>query len=354
MISFVWSLDIPVYSGRGGTESYTIGQIRELNSRGIPARLITIGLGKADGRQFFPDVDFFDLETPEQLADLDDTIVYVTIPHAVKTKRPSFTIIHCPPDTLHIPFADFCRGAQYSTLIANSRFMRNLCSEQLEIPLNKIHVVYPFADSHFASVKRVKMKTNKTRVLYAGRLIHEKGVYTLLEALHHDILMHGDYSFAVTNAGNQTIHGMIIEHILRRHPWVRVLSARHTPADMARLFARYDIVVMPSNHQFWHEAFGMVSVEAQHAGCRVVASGADGLLETNCGELILFEPGNSYSLAQAIERARKAGPLAKAQRREAVKHFTRAESVDALLAIIDSVPAAISPTTRLKTATLKV
>lgn len=354
MISFVWSHDIPIYSGRGGTESYTIGHIRELTSRGIAARIITLGLGKADGRQFFPDVEFLDLETPEQLADLDDTIVYITIPRAVKTKKPSFAILHCPPDTVHFPRAEFYRGTKFSTLIATSRFMRNLCSEQFDVPLDKIHVVYPFADPHFAAVKRVKMNTGKTRVLYAGRLIHEKGVYTLLEALHHDMLMNGPYNFAVTNAGNQTIHGMIIEQMLRRHPWVRVLAARHTPADMARLFARYDIVVVPSNHQFWHEAFGMVSVEAQHSGCRVVASGADGLLETNCGELLLYEPGNSYSLAKAIQRARKAGAITTAQRRQACKHFTRAESTDSLLAIINGTFIGSEPTKASKTATIKV
>jgi glycosyltransferase involved in cell wall biosynthesis len=335
MISFVWSDKLPVYSGRGGTESYTIGQIRELNSRGIPARLITIGLGKEDGRQYFPDVEFCDLETPEQLSDLDDTIVYVTIPHAVPTRHHSYVIIHCPPTDVRIRPADLPRAIAGSTLITNSRFMRSLWAEYLNLPLDKIHIVYPFADPYFSTVKRPKLKTPKTRVLFAGRLIHEKGVYTLLEALHHDILR-DDFSFAVTNAGNQTEHGKVIEHILHRHPWVRVLAARHSPAEMARLFARYDIVVVPSNHRFWHEAFGMVSVEAQHAGCRVVASGADGLPETNCGELLLFEPGNSYALAKAIKRARDAGPITPALRRQACKHFTRAESVDALLAILQS------------------
>lgn len=224
---------------------------------------------------------------------------------------------------------------------------------QLDVPLDKIHVVYPFADPHFAAVKRVKLKANKTRVLYAGRLIHDKGIYTLLEALHHDILQDGNYSFAVTNAGNQTMHGAVIEHLLRRHPWVRVLAARHTPADMARLFARYDIVVVPSNNKFWHEAFGMVSVEAQHSGCRVVASAADGLPETNCGDLILFEPGNSLALAQAIVQARKAGPVKGAQRQQAAKHFGRAESVDALLTILCSAQDIGKPTKALKTASIK-
>ena len=50
MISFVWSDTHPMFAGRGGTESFTIGHVRELVERGIPARVITLGLGKNDGR----------------------------------------------------------------------------------------------------------------------------------------------------------------------------------------------------------------------------------------------------------------------------------------------------------------
>ena len=103
---------------------------------------------------------------------------------------------------------------------------------------------------------------------------------------------------------------------------------------MAKLYASYDIVAVPSNHLYWHEAFGMVSVEAQHSGCKVIASNADGLPETNCGELIMFEPGNSYDLALKIVRATKTGPLLPEQRAEAVQHFTRASSADLLLKAI--------------------
>lgn len=336
VISYVWSDALPVYAGRGGTESYTIGHIRQLNELGLRARLITIGLGEDDGRQYFPDVEFLSLDSPQQLAELDDTIIYVTIPHAVKTRRPSYVILHCPPSDVRMDVSDIENAVTHSTLITNSRFMRSLWADYLDLELDAINIAYPFADPCFASVKRVKMKTPTTRVLYAGRLIHEKGVYSLLEALHHDTLRTGQYSFTVTTSGNETIHGQVVEKLLRAHPWVRVIGARRNPAAMARLFGRYDIVVVPSNHQFWHEAFGMVSVEAQHAGCRVVASNSGGLPETNCGELILYKPGDSSKLAEAIAKAAKAGPLTKAQRREATRHFTLHESVDSLLEIIRS------------------
>ncbi len=59
--------------------------------------------------------------------------------------------------------------------------------------------------------------------------------------------------------------------------------------------ARHDIVVMPSNSQYWHETFGIVSIEAQHSGCRVVASDDGGLPETDCGGVVLVTPGQRRS-----------------------------------------------------------
>jgi hypothetical protein len=40
------------------------------------------------------------------------------------------------------------------------------------------------------------------------------------------------------------------------------------------------VLVMPSYSQYWRETFGVVSIEAQHWGCRVVASGDGNLPES--------------------------------------------------------------------------
>lgn len=335
MVSFVWSDPNPIYSGRGGTESFTIGHVRELMRRGIPTQILTIGLGKRDGRQYFPDIPFRDIASPEALRDVDDTIIYVNIPHAVRTKKRSYVLFHFPPLDMLGRRIDFIRGVANSTVIANSRFLRGVWADYLNLSPTKIRVVYPFADPVFGKVKRAATGSRLTKVLYAGRLHHEKGVYLLLEALHHKIVRQG-FRFNVTNAGNQTEHGRVIEQMMRQHPWINVLKARHSPAAMAQLFARHDIVVMPSNHHYWNEAFGMISVEAQHAGCRVVASNAGGLPETNCGELILFEPGNSYALARAIKKAVRMGPMDEAEREAVRSRFTLCESVSSLLKIVGS------------------
>ena len=66
---------------------------------------------------------------------------------------------------------------------------------------------------------------------------------------------------------------------------------------MASLMASHDIVVMPSNSQYWHETFGIVSIEAQHSGCRVIASDDGGLPETDCGGVVLVKPAEVHRRA---------------------------------------------------------
>lgn len=339
MISFVWSDPLPMYSGRGGTETFTVGHVRELLRRGIPARILTFRPGKTDDRKFFPGITFQKLKSLQELSSLDDTVIYLNIPHAVPTKKQSYVIFHFPPIEQLGRRIDYVEGTANSVVITNSRFLRSFFADYLGIKQTSIHIVYPFADPVFAKVKRTKAPTGITRVLYAGRLSPEKGVYTLLESIHHPIAAHKPltdegFVFNITTAGSQTIHGQILKKILHNHPWINLIEAKHSPEDMAQLFAENDVVVMPSNHMYWHEAFGMVSVEAQHAGCRVLGTNDGGLPETNCGELVLFEPGNSFALYKAIKKAGLEGPLTKAARDEAIKHFSLKESVDSLLTII--------------------
>jgi glycosyltransferase involved in cell wall biosynthesis len=111
---------------------------------------------------------------------------------------------------------------------------------------------------------------------------------------------------------------------------------------MSALMGEHDIVVMPSTSQYWHETFGIVSIEAQHSGCRVVASDDGGLPETDCGALLLVTPDDAEALAWGIRAAVELGPVAPAVRRSAGARFTVAESVDELLRVL-SAPAAITP-----------
>jgi D-inositol-3-phosphate glycosyltransferase len=345
LISFIWSPGNYLPAGTGGSENYTVGQVRELNRRGIPAQIVTVGLGTDDGRDDFSEIPFQSLPAVADIEDLDGTVVFVNEPHQVPTKNPAFLILHNPPPIREHERAFATDGTRVLALIATSRYAAALWASFLDVDVTTINVVYPFAERCFATQRRTDRPAGKTRVLFAGRLSPEKGVYTLLETLHIDIIEQNvDLVFTATTAGADKPQGKIIERLLDGHPRISVVAACKTPATMAALMARHDIVVMPSNSQYWHETFGIVSIEAQHSGCRVIASDDGGLPETDCGAVMLVEPDNAEALAWGIHAAADSGPFPSTGRQHAATKFTVAQSVDTLLAVFAQ-PQAIPPAT---------
>jgi D-inositol-3-phosphate glycosyltransferase len=335
LISFIWSPGNPLPAGTGGSENYTVGQVRELTRRGIPAQVVTVGLGTDDGRHGFDGVPFLSLPALAEVGELDSTVVFVNEPHAIATRHPAFLILHNPPPIRERQRAFATDGTRERALIATSRYAAALWSGYLDVDIATISVVYPFAEPGFAIQPRPGREAGKTRILFTGRLSPEKGIYTLLETLHIDIIEQDPgLTFTATTAGADKPQGKIIERLLGAHPGISLVANRRTPAAMAALMARHDIVVMPSNSQYWHETFGIVSVEAQHSGCRVVASDDGGLPETDCGGVVLVSPDNAEALAWGIREAADSGPLSPAARNDAGTKFTVGQSVDALLNVL--------------------
>ncbi|HEY0449669.1 glycosyltransferase family 4 protein [Actinophytocola sp.] len=343
MISFIWSPGNPLPAGTGGSENYTVGQVRELTRRGIPAQVVTIGLGTGDGRDEFTDIPFLSLPAVADIGALEGTVVFVNEPHPVATRHPAFLILHNPPPIREEQKAFAVEGTRDRALIATSRYAAELWSAYLDVDVETINVVYPFAEPCFATQPRPRRVSGKTRVLFAGRLSPEKGVYTLLETLHIDIIEQDvDLTFTATTAGADKPQGKIIERLLGEHPGISVVDTCRTPATMAALMADHDIVVMPSNSQYWHETFGIVSIEAQHSGCWVIASDDGGLPETDCGGVMLVKPDNAEALAWGIREAVDSGPFPPAARQDAGTRFTVEQSVDTLLRVFAR-PQAIPP-----------
>lgn len=336
MISFVWSARYPFLAGAGGSENYTAGHIRELNRRGIPVRLITLGHGTDDGREDFPDIEFLAIKDKRELEGLDDIITFVTYPLDVRTKYQSYAVLHCPPPAYARNDSQYNLAAfKGKRLITSSRFSAGLWRRYLKSHTGRIHTVYAFASPAFATVERPPRNAGEpTKILFAGRLTPDKGIYNLMAALHMDALKHQNFQLTVTASGAHTEEGHIVYQLVKAHPLIHVVPAQKTADDMARLMAQYDVVVMPSTDIYWQEMFGIVSVEAQHAGCRVVASRSGGLPETNVGGLMLVHPDNPKALAQGMARAIRQGPLTASERAKAGRRFTLTASVDSLLQVI--------------------
>ncbi|KRE99686.1 hypothetical protein ASG88_13855 [Nocardioides sp. Soil777] len=168
MISFVWSPGERLPAGTGGSENFTIGHVRELNRRGVDARVVTCGLGTADGRREFDAIPFLSLGSWSEVSALEGTVVFVSDAPPVPTRRPAYQVLHVPPPLRARQRAEVAAATRDRTLIATSSYAADLWSRFLDVDVADIHVVYPFAEPVFASHDRPDHVGR--RVLYAGRL----------------------------------------------------------------------------------------------------------------------------------------------------------------------------------------
>lgn len=329
MISFVWPPGEPMLAGTGGSETYTAGHVRELLRRGIDAQVVTIGHGTKDGRQDFKDIPFIALPDADGISELTGKVVFVNKAYPVMTKQKAAIIFHCsiPKQADRDRYKSFAEG---KTIIATSIYSGQQWALYLDVPYSKINIVLPFADPVFGNVKRSK-ESKVTRILFAGRLHPEKGIYTILEMMHQRDMQSKEYKTSILMAGLHVETGREIARMLKNYPYASLLDAQKTVPSMARLLAKTDILLMPS---VFAEPFGMLSVEAQHAGCRVIASNVGGLPETNCGLLTLVESRSPLALLTGIKQAVALGPVTKKERQDAIEKFTLVESLDDLLDVI--------------------
>lgn len=329
MISFIWPPGEPMLAGTGGSETYTAGHVRELLRRGIDAQVVTLDHGKKDGRQDFPDIPFLALPNAAAISSLPGTVVFVNKSYPVPTKNKATIIFHCsiPKTSDRDRYKSFADG---KTIIATSVYSGQQWALYLDIPYSRINIVLPFADPIFANVTR-KKATKKTRVLFAGRLHPEKGIYTILEMMHQKDMQQKDIDLSIVLAGLHVSTGREIARMLEEYPYAKLIPAQKSVIMMAKLLAKTDILLVPS---VFAEPFGMLSAEAQHTGCRVVASNIGGLPETNCGLLTLVKSRSPLALQTGIKQAVALGAATKKERNFATSKFTLAESVDDLLKVV--------------------
>jgi glycogen(starch) synthase len=166
-------------------------------------------------------------------------------------------------------------------------------------------------------------------VVYAGRLVPEKGVRELVRAF--EMVSVPDAGLLVVGDGS---HKRSLEDAARRTCGDRVRFVGPKPHSEVRAYLRHaDVVVMPSRY----EERGRVLLEAMAEGTPVVGSRTGGILDTiQDGENgLLVGPGDSEGLARAIDRVladdRFAASIGQAGKITASKHGVSALA-DATLA----------------------
>ena len=134
-------------------------------------------------------------------------------------------------------------------------------------------------------------------IVYAGRLVREKGVRELLEAFGK--LSVEGAGLMIVGDGRDRAALEIAAGLLGTDRRVRFVGAVPQP-DVRPYLEHADVVVLPS----WYEERGRVLLEAMAAGTPVVASRTGGIPATVCDGKngLLVPPRDAGALATAIDR----------------------------------------------------
>jgi glycosyltransferase involved in cell wall biosynthesis len=199
---------------------------------------------------------------------------------------------------------------------------RRLCPE-----LGRTSVIHNGADGSRFFPERWREERRVPVVLFAGRLVPEKGAHVFVEAMwllrargiHARGRLLGATGFGSTNAATAYSRSIMRDAA----PNVEFGGYRHASA-LADEFRAADIFCSPS---VWEEPFGLVNVEAMASGLPVVSTYGGGVPEVfSSGGGMLVERGSATELAAALEvLIRNAGrrrELAMAGYRSFQRNFT--------------------------------
>ena len=195
-------------------------------------------------------------------------------------------------------------GHQAAAVITCSSTMHDEVTKVLEVDPSRVRVVPNGIDAtrwtttaRARSTARAQHVTDGPLLVYAGRLVHEKGVQTLLHAVRPLRDAHPGLRLVVAGAGphEATLYALARRlRIARAVGFVGFVDEARLPA----LLGAADAVVVPS----FYEPFGIVALEAACAGGPLVVAETGGLrdLAVDGVAVASFPAGDVDALATAV------------------------------------------------------
>jgi len=188
-------------------------------------------------------------------------------------------------------------------VVCCSNYMRGELQHVFQVPDDKIRIIPNGVNTTNFQLKNRSYRRedyaspNEQIVLYVGRLVREKGVQVLIDAIPHVLRYHPNSKFVIAGRGpyeknlrNQAAAAGVAN---------RIYFTGYINDDLRNtLYSWASVAVIPS----LYEPFGIVALEAMAAQAPVVVSDTGGL-----GEIVRHGmdglkayPGNSQSLADMI------------------------------------------------------
>jgi glycosyltransferase involved in cell wall biosynthesis len=207
--------------------------------------------------------------------------------------------------------------------ICCSNYMRDEVVSIFDLPPDKVTVIpngieYELfnTDHDKERIHRRFVHPDSRMIFFVGRLVYEKGVQTVIEAMPKVLREVPDLRFLVAGTGPhaRALQAMIEELGLGEK--IKLLGFVDSEV-LVKFYKSADLTVVPS----LYEPFGMVVLEAMVAGCPVIVADTGGLKEIVVHEEtgLCFQPGDPDSLAGAMIRVLKDSKLAERLTRDAMR-----------------------------------
>jgi glycosyltransferase involved in cell wall biosynthesis len=140
---------------------------------------------------------------------------------------------------------------------------------------------------------------NTGNLLFVGKLLKNKGIYQVIDAMHKIVKMHPATKLAIIGDGPEKAEALWLINRLNIKKHIRFLG----PIPNHRLPKYYnqsDIVIFPS---IASEGFGLVLVEAMGCGCAVVSSNYDAVCDivTHGESGLLAKKNDSNAIVEAVD-----------------------------------------------------
>jgi glycogen(starch) synthase len=184
-------------------------------------------------------------------------------------------------------------GYEAWNVIVCSEHMRKELMSVFGMPGDKLRVIpngvvsAQFRKGHASSLEALGFAAEDEVIMFVGRLVHEKGVQVLVEAMPFVLAARPRARLAIIGTGpfSDEVRRLIDHHGLQGY--VRMLGFVSDDQRNA-VYGRAMVAVVPS----LYEPFGITALEAMAAGVPLVASAVGGLQE-------IVEHGRNGLLAQA-------------------------------------------------------
>jgi len=268
----------------------------------------------------------FNTSIEKRLADIDEDFDvlhvhdWLTAPSAISAKhflhRPLVATLHSTEygrstlqsiDSFTIDSWEWWTTYEANRVIVTTYSMRHEVCGHFHAPWEKVWIIPNAVDlSKFqVSVDRNAVRArynvgpNEKLVLYVGRLVPQKGVEFLIQAVPRIGARFGDAKFVIVGDGWLRGHLESLANQMGQR-WRINFTGFIPDSELIALMRSADVLVIPSVY----EPFGIVALEGMAAGVPVVASQVGGLAEVvehdKTGEYVYMR--NPESIAWGVER----------------------------------------------------